>query len=342
MPILTSSRAPAVVSCLLVFAIGAWAQSPTAAIGSMLPHESAGLPGPAPALPAAETFRTRVDEVNVIFTVSNTSGKYTNQLSLDDLTVLDDQRAPERISYFQRQSDLPLRVGILVDLSNSITQRFAYEKSAAAMFLEKVLRPQLDEAFIVGFASSVVLDQDFTGDIGVLSKAIKQLRAGGDTRLYDAICFAADKLAKAPGPATARRAIILITDGEDTRSEALIQDAIHAALRSETTIFVLSSNDISGQQYPRGEAVLELISRPTGGGVLPAHSKPQIANAFNRVKEALHSQYAIGYKPAGFKLDGAFRRIEIVPHSKKLRVHCRRGYFAPRETQESTVHATGP
>jgi len=328
MALLTRARVPLAAFWLFVLSSTLMAQAP--AIGTFVSSANAAPPAP-PDIPATETIHKRVDEVNVLFTVSNGSGKYNHELTLDDLKVLDNHLAPERISYFQKQTDLPLRVGIVIDLSDSVTQRFSYEKKAATAFLQKVLRPQIDEAFVVGFGSNVELRQDFTSDIGALSAAVKHLRAGGDTRLYDAIRFASEKLGHASGPSAVRRAIILITDGEDTRSGSLMNDAIQTALRSETAIFALSSNDLTLERYPRGEAVLELITRPTGGGVLPAHNQFEIGRAFNRVKEALRNQYALGYKPADFKADGSFRSIEIVPRQAKLRVQCRRGYFAPRE-----------
>ncbi|HEX9118903.1 MAG TPA: VWA domain-containing protein [Terriglobales bacterium] len=328
MSFLARVRVFALVVCPLVLAIMTLAQAPPPVMETLLSNANAGT---VPALPASETIRARVDEVNVVFTVSDASGKFISHISLDDLHVLDNRSAPERISYFQQQSDLPLRVGVLVDLSNSITERFAYEKKAAIAFLQKVLRPQVDQAFLVGFGSRVILYHDFSSDIGALSNAVREMRAGGDTQLYDAIHFASAKLGSAPGPASMRRAIILITDGEDTRSKTIMYDAIQSALHAETVIFALSSNDLASYGYPHGEAVLELITRPTGGGVLPAHSKSEIARAFDRVNEALRNQYAIGYKPADFKPDGNFRTIQIVPRQNKLRVQCRRGYFTPRE-----------
>lgn len=339
MPFLTRLRVLALVVCPLMLAITTRAQAPPPAMENLLPNANAGT---APALPASETIRARVDEVNVVFTVSDASGRFISHISLNDLQVLDNRRAPERISYFQQQSDLPLRVGVLVDLSDSITQRFAYEKRAAITFLQKVLRPQVDQAFLLGFASRVTLYHDFTSDIGALSNAVREMHAGGDTQLYDAIRFASAKLGSASGPALMRRAIILISDGEDTRSKTIMYDAIQAALHGETVIYALSSNDLANRDYPTGEAVLELITRPTGGSVLPAHSKSEIARAFDKVNDALRKQYSIGYKPADFKPDGSFRTIQIVPRQNKLRVQCRRGYFTPREEQASAAHATSP
>ena len=339
MPFLTRVRVLVLVVCPFVLAIATLAQAPPPTEEILLPNANAGS---APALPESGTISAHVAEVSLVFTVSNASGKFISHISLDDLQVLDNRSAPERISYFQQQSDLPLRVGVLVDLSDSITDRFAYEKRAAITFLQKVLRPQVDQAFLVGFSSRVTLYHDFTSDIGALSNAVREMHVGGDTQLYDAIRFASAKLGSATGPAWMRRAIILITDGEDTRSKSIMYDAIQSALHAETVIFALSSNDLANYGYPHGEAVLALVTRPTGGSVLPAHSKSEIARAFDKVNEALRSQYALGYKPADFKLDGNFRTIQIVPRQKKLRVQCRRGYFTPREEQASASHATAP
>jgi VWFA-related protein len=339
MPFLTRLRLAAQIAWLLALSATCVAQMPPASQSNLLPPEN--LPT-APELPPSDTIRARVDEVNVVFTVADASGRFVSNLSLDDLKVLDNQRAPERISYFQQQSDLPLRVGLLVDLSASITEQLTFEKNAAIAFLRTVLRPEVDKAFLVGFASRVTLYQDFTSDIGALSQAVRAMPAGGDTRLYDAIRLASEKLGRASGPALMRRAIIIISDGEDTRSHALMYDAIQSALRAETVILALSSNDLAYHEYPRGEAVLELLARPTGGGVLRAHGKSQVKRAFDKVKETLHNQYALGYQPADFKPDGRFHAIEIAARGKRLRVQCRRGYFAPREEQESAFHATAP
>ena len=339
MPFFTRLRVAVQVTCLLAFGLTLFAQAPPPSQDSLLARENLSSDQ---ALPQSDTIRTRVNEVNVVFTVVNNAGKFVSQLSLRDLDVLDNQRPPERINYFQQQSDLPLRVGLLVDLSASVTGQFTNEKNAAIAFLRTVLRPRVDEAFLVGFASHVTLYQDFTSDVGALSQAVRKLNVGGDTRLYDAIRFASEKLGRASGPPLMRRAIIIISDGEDTRSKTLMYDAIQSALRAETVILALSSNDLADHEYPHGEAVLDLLTRPTGGSVLPAYNKSKIARAFTKINETLHNQYAIGYKPAEFEPDGRFHAVEIVARPKKLRVQCRRGYFVPREDPESAFHATAP
>jgi VWFA-related protein len=289
--------------------------------------------GAVPDLPATETIRKRVDEVNVVFTVTTPGGRFVRNLSLDELNVLDNQKPPERINYFRQQSDLPLRVALLVDLSDSIKERFEYEKIAAAAFLDKVVRRDLDQVFLVGFDSDVHLMQDFTGDVGALSRAIQRMKPGGNTRLYDAIRFAAGKLQHDPGEGLSRRAIIIISDGEDTYSHSLLYDALQSALRAQVTVYALSTNDLAFGGDDKGDAVLGLLSVPTGGRVFPASTQGKMAKAFAKVKEALHSQYVVAYKPAEFAADGRFRSIRIVPRDRKMMVNCRRGYFAPREAQ---------
>src|SRR5512143_54087 len=163
MTFLTRWRLLAVVVCTIALGAMGLAQTPHAGTETLLSNAQ-----PASPLPTNETIRAHVDEVNVVFTVSDSSGRFVNQLSLNDLDVLDNRHAPERISYFQQQSDLPLRVAVLVDQSGSVAERLAFEKKAAITFLRTVLRPEVDQAFVVGFANRVVLYQDFTNDLARL------------------------------------------------------------------------------------------------------------------------------------------------------------------------------
>jgi Ca-activated chloride channel family protein len=342
MPLLTTVRAfVLLVLSATVLAIAAAAQAQV----SIAEKAFASVPPASPALPdlpTAETIRKRVDEVNVVFTVTNPGGHFVSNLSLHDLEVLDNRRPPEKISYFHQQADLPLRVALLVDLSDSIVSRFGYEKRAAAAFLKKVLRPQLDQAFLVGFGSDIRLFQDFTGDIDMLSGALRKMKTGGNTKLYDAIQFAAEKLLRGADATVSRNAIILISDGVDTYSHALLYDAGQSALRAQVMMYALSTNDVRTEGYTRGEAVLELLTTPTGGKVLPANTEGQMARAFDSIKEALRRQYVVAYKPADFQPDGTFRTIKIVPRNRSLLVNCRRGYFAPHEDSDSASHALTP
>ncbi len=281
---------------------------------------------------AMVTISKRVDEVNLLFTATDSKGRFVTDLEASDVQVLDNRLPPEGIRSFQKESDLPLRVGLVIDLSESITDRFKFEKKAAATFLKKSLRPT-DQAFIVGFNQKVQLFQDFTGNPAVLGQAVQRMKAGGNTSFYDAVVFACHKLQEQPRDRLVRKVLILITDGQDTSSKGILADAEQAAARAEASVFALSTNDLKYDDYPKGEAVLELLTRYAGGQILRARDTDQLTKAFSQVEQALRSQYALAYKPANFAPDGSFRTIELRSTKPKLRIQCRRGYYAPREAQ---------
>ena len=273
----------------------------------------------------------RVDEVNLRFTVTDSHGHFQNQLTAEDFQVLDNHQPPAAIRYFQQQSTLPMRVGILIDVSASIATRFKFEQKAASVFLQKALRPGYDEAFVVTFDQKVHLLEDWTSDPKAAFDKVHALHAGGNTALYDAVIFACDKLRRRTADVITRPVIILITDGDDNSSKSLLYDAQQAAARAEAILFALSTNVISPDYYPKGEAVLELLSRSTGGRILPAQVNSQLGYAFAQIEHALRSEYVVGYQPAQLQLDGSFRPVEIHPRKSNLQVHSRRGYYAPLE-----------
>ncbi len=275
------------------------------------------------------TISKRVDEVNLVFTVTDGKSHFVSNLEKSDFRLLDNHAPPEQIVYFQRQTELPLRVGLLIDISDSITSRFRFEQDAASTFLKKVLRPGVDQAFVVAFNQRVQLVQDMTSDTNALMRAVNSLKPGGDTALYDAITYACEKL-NSGEPRVSRRALIVISDGVNTRSRAIMYDAKQAAARAEVVIFALSTNDIRHNGYNKGEAALDLLTHPTGGMILPAREKAELKSAFTHVETALRSQYALGYKPANLQADGSFRMIEILPQKPSLKAQCRRGYYAPK------------
>lgn len=274
----------------------------------------------------------RVDEVNLRFTVTDGGGHFKTKLQPGDFELLDNHQPPAGIHYFQQQSTLPMRVGVLIDVSGSVANRFKFEQKAAKVFLDRVLRPGVDEAFVVSFDSEVHLLQYWTSDPKNALEKVHELRAGGDTAMYDAVVYASQKLRRHANELVTRAVIILITDGDDTASKALMYDAQQAATRAEAILFALSTNEFSQDFYSRGEAVLELLSRATGGSILPAHENADLSHAFRKVDEALRNEYVLGYRPAGLKLDGSFRPVEIRPRLSKLHVHTRRGYYAPRDS----------
>lgn len=293
------------------------------------PPMTALLSGP---LPDAMTISKRVDEVSLLFTVTDSKGRFITDLGQQDFQVLDNHLPPESIRLFQQQSDLPLRVGLVIDLSDSISERFKFEKRAAATFLKKVLRPG-DQAFVMGFGDKVVLEQDFTGDAALLSASLQKMKPKGNTSFYDALVLAARKLQQSRQNGPVRRVLIVITDGQDTCSHSILADAEQASTRAEASIFALSTNDVRENNYPKGEAVLDILTKYSGGQILRAREDSQLLKAFSQVDNALRSQYMLAYKPAAFTADGSFREIELLPARHKLRIQCRRGYFAPREGQ---------
>ena len=280
--------------------------------------------------PSEFVVQKRVDEVNLLFTVVDHKGRFVSNLKLDDLQITDNQRPPEQVHAFQQESDLPLRVALVVDISGSVSNRFKYEQTAAIMFFKKILRPTVDKAMVVGFNQNTHLLQDLTNNVPSLKTAVSHLKPSGETALFEAVVFAADKLRKESEKGT-RKVIILISDGDNNDGKAIMNDAQQAALRAECPIYTLSTNDVHYGQYTKGEAILELLSRYTGGELLPAHEEDQIMRAFKQVEQALRSQYVLSYKPAEFIPDGRYRSVALNARKPNLKVECRHGYYASKD-----------
>jgi Ca-activated chloride channel homolog len=275
------------------------------------------------------TLKTTVNEVRVVFTVTDRHGRYIKDLKSGDFKVFDDQKLAELRS-FRSETDLPLQVGLLVDASNSVRDRFKFEQDAAIEFLNSIIRPKYDKAFVVGFDATPEVTQDFTDSTENLSTGVRMLRAGGGTAMYDALYFACrDKLLKQAQTGPVRRAIILLSDGEDNLSHVTREEAIEMADRAEVIVYTISTN-ISGTKGT-GDKVLERIAEATGGRAFFPFQMREMADAFSSIQEELRSQYAIGYKPANFVADGHFRTIEILAQEKGLKVRTKKGYYAPRQ-----------
>src|ERR1051326_2303876 len=277
------------------------------------------------------TVRTTTNEVNVVFTVTDKHGRRITDLKQNDFRVLDDNKPPQEIRSFHAETNLPLQVGLLIDASNSVRDRSNFEQESAIEFLNQTIHPHYDQAFVVGFDVTPEVTQDFTDDTGALAHGVHELRAGGGTALYDALYFACrDKLMKAPKNATVRRAIILLSDGDDNQSHVSREEAIEMAQRAEAIVYTISTN-VSGTKGA-GDKVLERIADATGGRPFFPFQIRDVANAFAEIQNELRSQYAISYKPADLKHDGHYRTIEIVANDRKnLRVRSRRGWYAPAQ-----------
>jgi VWFA-related protein len=279
--------------------------------------------------PSVTTIRKRVDEVNVIFTVTDKHGRYVKNLTKNDFHVLDDKQPQSQVVSFGSETNLPLRVGLLIDASNSVRDRFKFEQAAAIEFLNQIIRPNFDKAFTIGFDTTPEVTQDFTDNTEALSKGVRMLRPGGGTAMYDALYYACrDKLAKTKDTGSVRRAIILLTDGEDNQSHVTREEAIEMAQRAEVIVYTISTN-ISGMKT-HGDKVLERIADATGGRPFFPFKVEDVTDAFTQIQDELRSQYALSYRPAGFKRDGAYHSIEILAEKHKdMHVRARRGYYAP-------------
>jgi Ca-activated chloride channel homolog len=289
--------------------------------------------GQAPAQPEPDdsvgTIRHVVNEVRVVFTVTDRHGRYIKDLKGTDFRVIDDQK-PAELRSFRSETDLPLQVGLLVDASNSVRDRFKFEQEAAIEFLNAIIRPKYDKAFVVGFDATPEVTQDFTDSTENLSTGVRMLRAGGGTAMYDALYFACrDKLLKQEQTGPVRRAIILLSDGDDNLSHVTREEAIEMAERAEVIVYTISTN-ISGMKG-KGDKVLERIAEATGGRSFFPFQMRDVSDAFLSIQEELRSQYAVAYKPANFSTDGRYRTIEILASDKALKVRTRKGYYAPTQ-----------
>lgn len=276
------------------------------------------------------TFTKDVQEVNLVLTVTNWLGHFVKDLNQTDIRILDNNQPAQRITYFQTQTNLPLRVGIVLDASASVTYRFKFEQRSASSFLKRVLRRGSDSALLVSFNEDAHLIQPATDDHRILTESMKRFHPGGETAVYDAVAFGCRELAKLRDTNPIRRALILITDGEDNHSRATLQQAVEAALRSETIVYVLSTNPAySTDLGEMGDTNMRRLAEATGGRLLRADTEDDVTRAFSKIGRELRNQYAIGYKPPLGRPDGLFHRL-IVLGPKKLHIYYRLGYFAAK------------
>jgi VWFA-related protein len=316
-----------------------------AALAWMVPSRAQSAPD-APAAPAVSyvasaasgaddpqtgmiTLHKRVDEVNLLFIATDKHGKFVRDLKQADFTILDDHKPPQAIFNFRRETDLPLDLGLLIDVSGSVNSRFDFEQTAATSFLQHTIRAGFDRAFIVGFNSQNHLAQDFTDNVQLLSVGVHKLHDGGGTALYDAIYrISKEKFLKDRPDHPVRKAIVVVSDGEDNQSDVTRAQAIEMAQRAEVIIYAISTDD-SGLVL-RGDNVLEQLAASTGGRAFFPFKMKDITHSFAAIEDELRSQYVVSYKPADFETDGRYRSIEISTLKKDLQVRSRKGYFAPQ------------
>jgi Ca-activated chloride channel homolog len=305
----------------------------------------------------SQTIKTVVNLVDVLFTVLNRRNKLVPDLEKGDFKIYD-EKFPQEIRYFSRQTDLPLRIGMLLDTSNSIRDRIKFEQDASVNFLFSVLRHNKDEAFVMTFDDEPQIVQAFTGDTGALRDQITKTRAGGGTAIYDAIYEACVKELshppRPPGdqPDVVRRVMILISDGEDNLSLRTRAEAIEMAQRTSVVIYSISTstqwvslnetdpNKTQNRKYhlTDGDKILQELADETGGRAFFPYHVDDLDQSFQDIGDELRNQYSIAYNPTNYVLDGRYHKIRIdIPEHKGYQVRARRGYFARANANIPTV-----
>jgi Ca-activated chloride channel homolog len=311
-----------------------WA--PLAAAG-VLAIAVAAVSGQDPAKPAGQVLqsdeptRIQVDvtRVSLLFTVTDKKGRFITDLVKDDFEIVEGKRR-QSISDFTAESDLPLRLGILIDTSNSIRERFKFEQEAAGQFIDSVMRTNLDKAMVVSFDTSAELVSDLMTDTDKLTAAIRGLHPGGGTALYDAIYFACrDKLSQDQPRYKFRRAIVIVSDGEDNQSRYTRDQALEMAQKADVVIYAISTNITRIETD--GDKVLRYFAQETGGRPFFPFKVEDLDQSFENIANELRHQYSISYRPEPLKTDGLFHAIDVrVKERKNLLVNVRRGYYAPK------------
>jgi len=270
-----------------------------------------------------------VTRVNMLFTVTDKKGRFITDLTKDDFQLTEGKKA-QNINQFTAESDLPLRLGILVDTSNSIRDRFKFEQQAATEFINAVLRPRQDKLMIVSFDTAAELVSDLSDDSEKLSKAIRDLRPGGGTALYDAIYYACrDKLALDQPKDKFRRAIVILSDGDDNQSRVTRDQALEMAQKADVVVYAISTN-ISRIDND-GDKVLRYLATETGGQAFFPFKVQDLSQSFENIANELRHQYNIFYRPEPLVTDGLYHPVVLkVKTRKDLVVRARKGYYAPR------------
>ena len=300
----------------------------------IFPQEGASLSRPPNLLDVDHGINTaspglvvNVDLVNIQFTVRDERGKLVTQLDPTNLRLYEDEH-PQAIRYFSQDTDLPLTIGILVDTSNSIRERFSFEQASALEFLKTAIRRNHDAAFLMTFDSDIRMICDSTDDPAVLSHALNLIHPRGATRLYDAIGQACmEKLALVEG----RRVLLLISDGDDDASVLNLKKVVKIAQSQDVMVYAVSTNPhgLPIEHLTGPDKALKHLAEETGGQAFFPASPVEFVQSFERISHETRSQFTLAYNSSNPKCDGAFRKIRIEPTNKKWVVRTRKGYFAP-------------
>jgi Ca-activated chloride channel family protein len=307
-------------------------KAPVVAFFALLPAFAQAPPQKGPSKSAPEpssdqTIRLDVTRVPVLFTVADKKGHFVTDLTKDEFEVVENKK-PQTILDFSGESNLPLRLAVLIDTSNNVRERFAFQQDAATEFVETVIRPVLDKAMVVSFDTSPELVAGMTGDISKLSASIRSLRPGGGSALYDGIYFACKEKLQDQPPEKFRRAMVILSDGDDNHSQYTREQALEMAQKADVVIYTISTNN-SGQEKD-GDKVLRYFAQETGGQVFVPFKASDLNQSFENIANELRHQYIVVYRPEPLKADGQYHTLEIrVKGRKDLVVRARHGYYAP-------------
>jgi VWFA-related protein len=270
-----------------------------------------------------------VTRVNILFTVTDKKGRFVTDLGKNDFDIVENKKS-QTIQQFTAESDLPLRIAVLVDTSNSIRDQFRFEQQAAIRFIQSVLRPREDRVMLVSFDSAAELVSDLTGDMKKLEAGVQSMRPGGGTALYDAIYFASkEKLMMDQPRDKFRRAMIVISDGEDTESRMSRDQALEMAQKADVVIYAISTN-IKRDDLD-GDKVLRYLADETGGQAFFPFKIEDLDQSFENIANELRHQYNIFYRPDPLKTDGLYHPVTVKTKARKdLVVRARKGYYAPK------------
>lgn len=310
---------------VLLAAVSLLAQAPSAGTREGAPPAKQATPDE----DAGSRITLDVTRVNMLFTVSDKKGRFVTSLSKDDFEIFESKK-PQTILEFTADSDLPLRIAILIDTSNSIRDRFRFQQEAATDFVNTVIRQGEDKGMLVSFDNSAELVQDLTGSTEDLGKAIRGLRPGGGTALYDAIYFACrEKLMGDEPRDKVRRAMVILSDGEDNDSRYSRDQALEMAHKADVVIYSISTNVT--HDASDGDKVLRYFAEETGGLAFFPFKANDLAQSFENIANELRHQYNLFYRPEPLKTDGLYHTVEIhVKGRKDLIVRARHGYYAPK------------
>lgn len=252
-----------------------------------------------------------------------------DDLTLSDFQIRDDDKPPARIVQFIPQSKLPLRLGLLIDTSGSVQDRFSFEKHAAERFLQRVLNEKSDLGFVAGFNVDISVTQDFAADPALLSRGVEKLTNGGGTSLFDAVSFACWKLAAYPESGPVAKVLVILSDGEDNSSHRSLKQVVREAEADGVTIYALSTSE-SIRPDTNADRILQVMAERSGGEAIFPGDLQTLSQQLSKVSDLIRSRYLVAYKPAGFAPDGHYRSVHVVAekNGQHLQVHVRKGYYA--------------